>query len=66
MSIKQSQIYKSLLVLMLITCVSMATENKSFVKMGYGWSINENEANAVSEAAEMMFKQIDKPDFVGT
>jgi hypothetical protein len=59
-----------LCVLLIITAVCTYTkgnepnDGNSAISMGYGWSINENEANAVSEAVNMMLKQIDKPVFV--
>ena len=34
------------------------------IKIGYGWSINPAESEAVQEAVEMMSKTVDRPDLV--
>jgi hypothetical protein len=58
-----------LCVLLIIAAGAYAEVNEpnngnSTVSMGYGWSIDINEANAVDQAVNMMLKQIDKPVFV--
>ena len=47
-----------------VSAFSVFDCNASDVKMGYGWSINSSESQAVEESLEMMKTTLKNPDFV--
>ena len=53
-----------ILIVLLMMSSPFSMCKASEVKIGYGWSINPNESEAVNEAAAMMYKTIDKPNLV--
>jgi hypothetical protein len=48
----------------LLAPMSFSTCHAADVKIGYGWSVNPDEAQAVEEAVAMMKKTVTKPNFL--
>jgi hypothetical protein len=54
----------AILVCFILTSFPFLNGHAADVKIGYGWSVNPNEAKAVKEAMVMMRKTITKPNFL--